>query len=450
MKVQGMGTKTILLLWIVASVFLLSPNPVAAAGFYVYEQGTKASTLAGAFIAQADDPSALFYNPAGITQLDGAHLLIGTTSVIQESEYPTPINTIQHQQERDFLFPSSLYYTYQLNDRLTAGVAFYSPFEATVEWKDGFPGAFSNRRFDLSTLSITPSLAVKLSDTFSIGVGLSYITSDVVFERTLFDIRSRTALAQELVNQGIPAVVSDIPTNGSQIINGEATDFAFNIGFRLQPNDRLAFGLTYRSGTELSYELEDTSVVFNVPATGNPSIDFFMSQQFPSGRAETALDLPDLVALGIFHRLSDRMDWEFDLTITRWSTFETFPLNYLSNTLFLVDENIPKVWDDSISLRLGAQFHITERWDFRTGIFFDETPIPDQTYDPSFPGGDRISGQLGGGFQGEQLSVDLMYMALAFSDVAISRGEAFATTPTLTGEYSSFHNLFGIQFGWHF
>lgn len=49
------------------------PAVVLGSGFAIPEQGPKANAMGGAFVAQADDPTALYYNPAGIVQLEGTH-----------------------------------------------------------------------------------------------------------------------------------------------------------------------------------------------------------------------------------------------------------------------------------------------------------------------------------------------------------------------------------------
>ena len=50
-------------------IAICTVSGAAAAGFAVLQQGTAAMAQGNAFVAEADDPSAIFYNPAGLTQL---------------------------------------------------------------------------------------------------------------------------------------------------------------------------------------------------------------------------------------------------------------------------------------------------------------------------------------------------------------------------------------------
>ena len=51
---------------VVVALAALAAAPLSAAGFGIFEQGAKANGMAGAFTAQADDPSALFYGHIGV------------------------------------------------------------------------------------------------------------------------------------------------------------------------------------------------------------------------------------------------------------------------------------------------------------------------------------------------------------------------------------------------
>ena len=53
------------------------PGLSFGSGFALYEAGARSSALAGAVVARADDLSAIFYNPAGITQLEGTQAQFG-------------------------------------------------------------------------------------------------------------------------------------------------------------------------------------------------------------------------------------------------------------------------------------------------------------------------------------------------------------------------------------
>ena len=62
-------------------VLLFTASTSFAAGFRLPEAGAKAMGMGFAFTAQADDPSAIYFNPAGLTQLKGNNLKLGVTYV---------------------------------------------------------------------------------------------------------------------------------------------------------------------------------------------------------------------------------------------------------------------------------------------------------------------------------------------------------------------------------
>ena len=65
----------------IVALVTLAAAPLHAAGFSIFEQGSKAMGMAGAFTAQADDPSALFYNAGGLAFVDKQEFSIGDTYI---------------------------------------------------------------------------------------------------------------------------------------------------------------------------------------------------------------------------------------------------------------------------------------------------------------------------------------------------------------------------------
>ena len=65
---------------LVLFILVLSSSAFSS-GFLIYEHGTAAMALAGAFVSLANDPSAIFYNPAGIAWLPGTRVSAGGTFI---------------------------------------------------------------------------------------------------------------------------------------------------------------------------------------------------------------------------------------------------------------------------------------------------------------------------------------------------------------------------------
>ena len=58
-------------------VLAVRPTPASAAGYHFPDLGTVALSRGGAFVARADDPTAIYYNPAGAAFLRGTHIFVG-------------------------------------------------------------------------------------------------------------------------------------------------------------------------------------------------------------------------------------------------------------------------------------------------------------------------------------------------------------------------------------
>ncbi|MCP4691207.1 MAG: hypothetical protein GY859_24385, partial [Desulfobacterales bacterium] len=153
--------------WVVAlALCALTPGLAMGSGFAITDQGAKAVAMGGAFAAQADDPSAVYFNPAGITQLEGTQMSAGLAIIKPyasfesngTSYYYTERNT--DAKELTFFIPSA-YATHQLKDGWSIGVGTFSNYGLTTEWNDDWEGRFitGSVKSEIITLTANPVLA---------------------------------------------------------------------------------------------------------------------------------------------------------------------------------------------------------------------------------------------------------------------------------------------------
>src|SRR5882672_12859099 len=133
---------------------------VFASGYSIYEQGARAMANAGAFAARADDPSAMFFNPAGIVQLKGQRFNFGTTAIfLTGSSFDSDLSGNSFDQVDNVAWPSNLYYTQTVGDRYAWGVALTSPFGLKTEWPGNFDGRDISRESNLAVVNFNANFA---------------------------------------------------------------------------------------------------------------------------------------------------------------------------------------------------------------------------------------------------------------------------------------------------
>lgn len=367
------GRQAVVVLALLVACLLASP--VRAGGFAFYEQGSKAMGMAGAFVAQADDPTAIFYNPAGLALLEDQKGAVGlTVHSLNESLYqglPPGIGagTASEQDVSEALQPH-IYVILPLGSSFKVGIGITSPFSFETGWTD--PGSFAGRGIataaQLKSYDLNPSVGYALSPKIGLGFGLIYRTSEFRLDRRFFADNPFTGASQD---------VASLAT---------ATDFSDGIGWSAgvlhRLSDRFSWGFSYRSAIAIDYGVTGRLTQIS---TGNDQLDALFAASLPFDQdfaASTAIDFPQTAVLGVAYGISDRLLAEVDLHWTGWRGLDRLAIE--SGTFPLFDHVIRQDFADTLSIRLGVQLTTATGTHYRVGLALDESPQPDATLGPFF------------------------------------------------------------------
>lgn len=424
--------KSLTLFFVVTAMLMLVAGPAAAGGFRIPEAGAKAMGFGNAFVGLADDPSAVQFNPAGITQLEGNWIQTGVTAVSTQNDY-TDLGGTKTSAEDGNFFPPSFYYTNHLGEgQWWLGLGVTAPFGLGTEWDvDSFNYVATETMIEM--VKINPTLAYRASDQWSVAFGLDYYS---VLDASLKNDMSSTLV--ELA--GGPKLV------GVQELSGDGTSFGFNVGALYKATDDLSIGFAYRTGTDMEIEGD---VTVSLKAAGN------VLQTFS---ATADIGLPATAALGVNYKFSDAWQLNLDLDWTGWSSYDKLEVKNSSGTVQnpLVSN---KDYDDVTAIRVGVEYALSDEWALRGGILMEPTPVPEETYDPRLPDGDRVGYVIGAGYESGQWTVDFAYMFVQLDKTTVdSDAVAIINYPPLVpsdfqnvdGTYEGDITLIGLSVGYSF
>jgi len=402
------------------AVIATMPCVTWAAGFAITAQGAAASGKSSAFTAQADDPSALFYNPAGIVQLRTAAVLVGTSIIIPHTEYRPASAGVPDRENRQLFFPPHLYVTLPLGKRFSAGLGVFSPFGVGTEWPFDWDGRFQVTSISVRTTNINPTLAWRPAESVAVAAGVNVSFVSLTYRR---------ALNLAAFGPGTP--------EGDVSLEGDARALGFNGGVLITPSPWWRIGASLRS--RLHAEVKDGHADFSVPAP--------LSAAFADGPIRTEVDLPPSLRLGVFLQPTPMWNVEFDAAWTGWSTIDRLTVGFENG---LPDDTTPFSWENAMAYSLGTEYRWTS-FRMRGGYTYDVTPIPDETVSPLLPDGNRQWWSVGVGTTGERWSLDAAYQLIVFDRVkANTFGSRFSSVaPPIdartNGSYRSHAHVIGVS-----
>ena len=406
------------------------------AGFSIYEQGAKASGMAGAFAATADDASALFYNPAGLAQQREMTVLAGATFINFTNEFAGDPNSeftsgTEGQYNRHTFVPPNMYLSMPIGQNLTFGIGVFAAWGLRTDWSDPWVGRFISKDADLKTTSVEPALAWQSSSgKIAIGGGAEYRRARVI------------------LNQNIPLPfpnpftgrIQDI--GNARLVSDYGDDIGWNVGILLKPTPRFRVGASYRS--EMDIEL-DGEADFTQISTGFPQLDALVAQTFPKDDTiSTTFPFPAVAAIGVAFSPTERWDLEFDITHMTWGRFEALSVDFDQQTARSFTR--PQNWEDSSAYRLGTNIEATPNWDVRFGVVYDQNPQPTEAVSPLLPDSDRAGATFGVGYHAGPIIIDAAAFVLHFKD----RNTGGVNPEGFEGTYRTDATLWSINLGYKF
>ncbi|NLH76015.1 MAG: hypothetical protein GX465_03145 [Acidobacteria bacterium] len=400
------------------AVSLLVLAPAArSSGFLIYEHGAAAMAMAGAFTSLAKDPSAIWHNPAGLAFLDGTRIMGGATFIVSSGSvvFPDYPGAPKYDQIHKLFYPPNLYVSHKVSDRVAVGIGVTSPFGLGIEWPEpaSFPWRFLGTKSDMVTFNVNPTVAVKLSERFSLGAGVSFVFSKL------------TQSQVQLMPMGETLV--EVPAEADV----DGTAFAFNAG-ALYRGDGFRVGLSYRSRFTLDYS---GSITLDVPVYETPF----------EGTGETSFRFPDIMTLGLSFDLTKKLVWAVDLHYFLWSVYDGYTFHIEVPDLALAEDIVvPTLWKDSWIARTGLEYLATGRLALRAGFAYDRTPQPAATMDSGLPDANRTTFTAGFGYTLGKVTLDFAYQYENFHERTSARPDIFQ------GTFDTRAHLFGVNLGYKF
>ena len=374
---------------IVGVASLATQGMLQADGFHLAGQSPEAVGKGNAFVATANTAAALYYNAAGLTQLEDSSVQVGFYSILLDTE--ARVGGGKFDLEREVQVAPQIYSAFRVNEKWVLGVGLNSPFGLASEWRDNTSFRTTTTRSELKYATLWLVGGYEISDTLSVGGGVGIHHADI-------DLR-----------RGIAAPGDEFS------FEGDDQGVSWTLSVHWKPSEKHAFGAVYRSKTDFTL-------------TG----DSEAAPYLPSESAKVDFTTPATFAVGYSYRPNKQWNIEANIEWVNWDKFGTLTLEQDSG-----DQAIPFEWEDSLVYSVGAEYDLGNGYLGRVGYNYIESAQPDEFYNPGVGDADRHWLTCGVGHRGLCWSWDLAYQ-YAFSDRTVNG----AIDPTVNGKYKSrFHSL---------
>lgn len=433
--------------------------------------------MGGAFVAVANDGSALFYNPAGIAFQRGTRLEMDGLGVIGLFRFfpsKTPPGTIVPENGynlnvKPHLIPvASLYLTKSLTPKLTFGFGMFAPFGLAsngTSFRDSDPentkyvGRYSGSRADLQSIWFQPTVAYKLTPNSAFAVGVALVHTHLHIERSIINpLDDGIVFGENLASKIFPTLdpvqagksIARLLPEGRSRLAGTSNSPGFNAGY-LWRNDRskTSVGLMWRSA--VTHHLSGRgSFAFT---TGYPLEPFIgastIPNLFPAGPIKGSFTTPATYSAGVANSAFFRSTISAQFDFQDYQRFNTVPVNFalIQGTALPAELRLPFSFSNSYLVRFGMERKMGASNTVRLGYFFDHTPVKDASVGPLFPDSSRNNFTVGISHVRENMEFSFFYQAMWMMDrvTNVAANDNIFTN----GEYKNFVHLTGIAIRMH-
>lgn len=344
-------------------------SQAVAAGFQVNEHS--GNGLGRAFAGQAAKPenaSILATNPAAITAFDKSMVSVSANYINPNIDIDGEVDanlgaqtaTLDASEDdvADAAVIPSAFYTTPIDEKLSFGVGLFANYGLATDYSDEYNALHFADTAEVVTMTVNPALAYKLTDTLSLGFGIS---------ATYAEAEISTATPQAIG----PLTGGMVPGNATILkLEGDDWGYGWNVGALWQATDATTLALSYRAETELDLAGEVESQLMPMLNQGG----------------ELALDLAAITELAVDHKLNARWSLQASAVHTQWSAFEKLEATLDDGTVLPIKrEDFENTWRMSV----GATYVYSDALTLRAGYAYDEGAVSFAHRSLSIPDTDR-------------------------------------------------------------
>jgi long-chain fatty acid transport protein len=333
------------------------------------------------------------------------------------------------------------YLSWQLGSSVWAGVGVNAPFGLETDWEADWVGRFHATKSKVQTLNLNPTLAFKVSEVLSLGVGASYQRLDADLQQVVpygASVGAAASVPPAFQPAAAAAIIAQLggPTGlareGAALIEGDSWAWGWNAGALVELGERGRLAVSYRS--KVKHEIEGDVTFQNAPAfqEAGPFAAVFaaLNARFANGPVTAEIELPETLSAAAAWE-NEKVELLADWTWTGWDSIPTLDIVRAGGTEL---SSVPLRFGSTWRVGLGANVKLNEAWTLRLGTAYDKAPVQDAYRTPRLP--DERRTWAAGGFEwklGAKASLDVGYAHLFVNEASSDLPNQDTPTSTPAG-----------------
>jgi len=441
---------------------LLTGN-VFAGGIALSGVGSRAIGMGGAFRGLADDYTAVYWNPAGLAFNKNTALSMVFAGIRPTGEFTSQMDITgtdnkgkKYDMEVKNWFLPNLYFAAEGKNNFNYGLGVYVPYAlgaewdiftlpetmpvdvtgdgvpdtyAPIKWADGFPE--KEIKSAVNVIEIHPAASWKINDNFSAGLGFGAMRAEITILKYLPHASKGTY----------------VPT--SVDMSGSGWGFGANFGVMYKFSENLQFGLSGKLPSTIKISDIDVNVdtyLNNLVAQSQGLPQEYVVKTKTSGSAD--MKLPADLGIGIAFSPNSKWLFAADFSWTQWSVFDKIEVELdeaLADGRKSIEMNTD--WDDAMRFSIGTEYYMNDMLTLRGGYHIEQTPIPDETLNPTWPDISLLhSLNIGSSYKMGKFTVNMNIEHIIFEERKIEE----QTAENLKGDYNVNINAFNLSLDYNF
>ncbi len=359
----------------------LFPNGLSLNGI-----GSRASSMGTAYIGLANDFSAVFFNPAGLVQMDEKNISLFVTDIIPDGSYKFEMlgTTLADATTMGTTYPSgALSFFKPFSEKIVAGIAVYVPSGAGAEWPGEelallTGGNALKWNSTIFMITVSPAIAVKINDKLSVGGSLNLNYVSLKMERPGGDGSAIPYFQYE----------EDLSTMA----------LGATIGVMYKPSNVVSFGLTWKAPVKAEIK-------------GTAKAPFLAAMSIPTeSDAVRSATWPMWFGAGVAITPNKKLTITADITYNNWKELQTIPIEY-DNAMWKavgMEEGTKFIlkWENTVDVKFGIEYKFSESFALRSGFYTDKSPSPEETLNILLPSLHYKGVTFGFGYKKGKMSID--------------------------------------------